>query len=295
MTTAQRTDIHRPSLLDPAEYSYLGCFYQGASDEMARSYMLDMRELEREIERRETIAFDGNYTAKLTCDHCGASFNHGAVFQHIPTNTYITVGHICANDTIGLPSKAAAARRNAEKAARAAAERAALIASRAAWREENGDILAFLADEDEREKSGGRPVHYFLRDMISAVARYGGLTEGQANATRKFMERAAEFAARDAERAAAPEPTTPLVEGRRIVEGEIVSTKWQDSLYGGALKMLVVEDDLNKVWGTVPRILDDEELKGARVRFQAQVERSRDDEHFGFFKRPTKAEVVTRS
>jgi len=66
--------------------------------------------------------------------------------------------------------------------------------------------------------------------------------------------------------------------------------------------MLDKETDGNKVWGTVPEaaFLNDPEsgstlpldaLKGREVEFTAAVERSRDDEHFGFYKRPTKVTV----
>ena len=115
------------------------------------------------------------------------------------------------------------------------------------------------------------------------------------------MAKAEEFAARR-EREGETEdveadPTTPLVEGRRQVTGVILSTKWQDSQYGETLKMLVKEDDGNKVWGTVPTVLQnmtlstqyhDENgmwqeieaplpggLKGQAVVFTATVERSR--------------------
>lgn len=127
----------------------------------------------------------------------------------------------------------------------------------------------------------------------------------------------------------------PLEEGRRPIVGVVLSTKWQDSDFGSTLKMLVRQDDGNKVWGSVPRSLwgsvprslesertyrierpsmpgpdavvisEDETgwlcidrgedvptLKGRRVEFTATVERSRDDRHFGFFKRPSGAKLA---
>lgn len=73
-----------------------------------------------------------------------------------------------------------------------------------------------------------------------------------------------------------------------------VTTKVQLGDYGSTVKMLVRLDDNNKVWGTVPLALDcpDGGYRGHRVEFTGTIERSRDDEHFGFFSRPTKASLV---
>ena len=81
-----------------------------------------------------------------------------------------------------------------------------------------------------------------------------------------------------------------------MVEGTVVSHKWQHSdYYGETHKMLVKQDDDNKVWVTVPESIETaeyEDLKGQRVRFFATVTRSDKDDHFGIAKRPTKGEVL---
>lgn len=303
----QRTDIHRPSLLDPSEYEFCAAFYQGASVAMERAYRSDHEEYATWIEdlnpvRPGTQRFTGNYSAKQTCDHCGAAFNHGVLFHHKPTGDLIHVGHICASDTIGLPSKAAAARKRAEKAAREEAARVRRHEENAAWREENEDVVSFLNEYVAKVGSGEWPQHDFLDDMVTSFTTWGNLWPNQANAVRKFFgygERQAERAAREAAEAEALADAPPLAEGRRSVVGEIVSTKYKETPYGTTLKMLVKDIDGNKVWGTVPRVLEDKtfgengiELKGQTVTFTATVERSRDDEHFGFFKKPTKAQIV---
>jgi hypothetical protein len=55
--------------------------------------------------------------------------------------------------------------------------------------------------------------------------------------------------------------------------------------------MLVQTADGWKAWGSVPSSLSGVKV-GQFVQFQARVERSRDDEKFGFFSRPTKARTV---
>jgi hypothetical protein len=318
MTT--RRDTHKPSLLDPSEYSFLGVFYQGSSDDLMDAYAYEMTALEDEIRTHNATQFDGNHAAKLTCDHCGATFAHGAVFLHNPTNEYITVGHICANDTIGLPTKAAAARRAAEKKAEAAKIARESLAAAEQWKRENpliGEFLQSVADNsatyhDAMEQwnaegcTGPAPKspetnHPFLHSMVHTVNRYGSLTPRQADAVLKFKRSIEERASKTEQRKADEiTPTTPVVEGRREITGTIVATKWsEDRGFGSQPKMLIVEADGNKVWGTVPEhgFLTDEDtgatlqldaLRGMAVTVTAKVERSNDDEHFGFFSRPSK-------
>jgi hypothetical protein len=92
--------------------------------------------------------------------------------------------------------------------------------------------------------------------------------------------------------AEAAEVAGVVVEGRCVIEGTVLSTKLVESGYGESLKMLVrVEqaDGVVRLWGSVPSSIDPE--IGDTVRFTATVETGRDAD-FGFFKRPTKAEVV---
>lgn len=89
-------------------------------------------------------------------------------------------------------------------------------------------------------------------------------------------------------------PTTPLVEGRIELVGKILNIKTVENAYGFALKMILQLADGNKVYGTLPKALADDEScnRGSEVKFVAKVARSDDDEHFGFFSRPSKAELL---
>lgn len=280
--TRNRTDIHRPSLMDPAEYQYLGCFYQGRSDEMHDAYGRDHADLNRAIRAHGNPAkFHGNHEARGTCDHCGAAFAHGVVFLHTPTREQVTVGHICAANTVGLPSAAAVARRRNEQAAQREREIAEAVE---ACPEDVRMALQANHDSD-------RP-NQFLSDLYGKLYRRGwALSERQIEAVRRSVTRQAEFDARRAAEAALLADAPALREGRYKITGEVLSTKWQDSMYGMTLKMLVRIDDGNKVYGTVPSSMS-EDIRGERIEFTAQVERSRDDDHFGFFKRPTGAAIL---
>ena len=98
--------------------------------------------------------------------------------------------------------------------------------------------------------------------------------------------------AEEAKRQAEIDAAEPCPIGRVAITGEVLSTKWQDSAYGGALKMLVKDDRGFKVWGSVPNSMDPN--RGDRITFMAGIEPSQDDEKFGFFKRPTKAKFLDK-
>lgn len=93
--------------------------------------------------------------------------------------------------------------------------------------------------------------------------------------------------------AAPPEILVPVVEGKGIsVEGEVISVKERETRYGWTTKMLVKDERGFKVWGTVPKSVREEVERGSRVTFIANVKVSEDDESFGFFSRPRKAELL---
>lgn len=83
----------------------------------------------------------------------------------------------------------------------------------------------------------------------------------------------------------------PVPTGRVTVTGEVIGISERYSDYGVTIKLTVLDDRGFKVWVTRPRAIDDAE-RGDRVTFDATVEPSRDDEFFGFGKRPTKARIL---
>lgn len=116
----------------------------------------------------------------------------------------------------------------------------------------------------------GRASDRFLRAVMRSIAR---------------DERVAE------ERAAEQAKMSPVVEGKIQVTGRIVSLKLHENDYGVREVMTVLDDRGFKLWGTQPRSLYSAKVDD-RVTFMATVERSDRDETFGFFKRPTKAQVI---
>lgn len=130
--------------------------------------------------------------------------------------------------------------------------------------------------------------HYIASDILWKLSQYGSISQGQIDLLLKVQE---EFEAEAAEKANAPE-LPELIEGRRELTGVVISTKTKESQFGTQFKMLVELDDGNRVYGTIPRSIDDQVWDTShtqRVTFTAEVTVSGDDEHFGWYRRPTKA------
>lgn len=279
---ATNTNPHSPGNVDPAKYQYLGNFYQGDSEDLQDAYRGEHAHLTATLgqdwdDRAERHANGG-------CISCGSHYQHGALLRYTPTGQLVAVGHTCG-ETFGLPDKAARDRRRAS-------ERAAKLAEA---RKARQDML----DQFEAVPGLGWAMvqdHRIIRDM---VARGRMLSDRQVAFA---LELADQVVDEVYERAANPETAPPAdvpvpeVDGRVAVAGRVLSVKWQENDYGGSLKMLVeVETDggVYRLFGSVPSAIDPE--PGDSVTFTAAIERSRRDESFGFYKRPTKATITEGS
>lgn len=96
-----------------------------------------------------------------------------------------------------------------------------------------------------------------------------------------------------ASREAVKPPKAPVPAGRVEVTGTVISTREEWSQYGTQHKALVEDDRGFRLWGNLPSAIYRAE-KGDRVTFVAALTASRDDEFFGFWKRPTKAAFLNQ-
>lgn len=319
----KRTDVHRPADLDPANYVEVG--YTDAHPEEGMSW-LD-REILDALPNGEAW-FDGHYTTRGGCDHCGhGSLRYAAHYLHTPTGEIVSVGLTCAGkldlpdrDRLTMIEKAKAATK-AEKiealrreypialgALDSYAER--LDAEQAAYRE-------WEQATDPADPDAPRPprVHRseFFDSLSRQLRRKGELSPKQLRAlARAAITSAERQAERDAEKAAEPETTSlPANLDERIeITGKILAVKFTETAYGTSEKMLVLDDRGFRVWGTrgegmlAPADRDaggwierDGEFhrpadKGDRVKFTARIEASDDDPAFGFYSRPTRYEYL---
>lgn len=176
-------------------------------------------------------------------------------------------------------------KRDRERAARAEKALKALADAQDALPEDVRDFLRGVdLDAERSDYVRSLADRFHSQDLVK-----WGLTHTQIDVVRSIIR------ARAVQAEARAEPG-PVEEGRREIEGAVRSVKLYDGDYGSSAKMVVDTDTGHRVFGTVPASLldgvDSEGLVGRRVRFTAAVERSRDDESFGFFKRPTKAGFI---
>lgn len=306
----KRTDLAAPSVIDPAAFTFVAGVYFGCNpgedfDTLLGEWMAEKdpngnagwySKRNKVREAFPPLDANGNFTRKGTCDHCGAAFDWGSVYVHT-SGKHIVVGNICADKTLSVPSRLEldASRMKSRIAAHRKAERMAAAARHSAFSE--GYEWLYAVEHDNRT----------LADIARKGLQYGGLTYAQLELVRKIhdgtpteweVKKAAKAAARAAEEAAA-EPV-PVTTERVDIEGEVLTTREQQGYMPGqtVLKMLVKTTRGFKLWGSVPRDLlngtlyESAGLIGKRVAFAAKIERSPEDEKFGFFSRPTKARIV---
>lgn len=292
MTNATRTDVHRPSVVVTEDYNYLAAvdFGDAGGSWDNRDANLRLSQLEDE---GWTYGGVRGYDS-CQCDHCGAHLRYAAILRHEPTRTWIIVGEQCLDNRFSRATPEFHALRKQAELQRAQRR---IVGLRKAWLADprHAEVAALIdsACVANQSESSVRRFDGFADSLQRQLSTKGELSERQVDAYFAAAKRNAEWLAERQEKAAAEAalPKAPVVEGRGEISGEVLSVKWQDSVYGGAFKMLVRDDRGFKLWGTVPASLPDT-LKGCRVKFNATVEKSHDDESFGFFKRPTKAEVT---
>ena len=286
---SKRTDIHCPTNFKPQDYDVIDYFgvvtfpgldCQDGPDQ--ESYGDEARRYYEEGDRSGNPHPDTNQ-----CDLCGARFNHGAVLAH-KDGDVITIGGICMSGIAGVPAltdgqKLYNAKREKRRRERAAKLRVALA--------ENPGINRALKTN-----------HYISQDLRAKLIEWGSLSDRQ-------IELAFKIERDVANRPPELEPTpVPVTDDRVRVEGIILSTREEDGYaYNTTVTKCLIQVPTDggafKLWGTLPQKATDAqwdherehgewpEIKGAKIAFTARLEPSRDDEAFGFYKRPTKVEV----
>lgn len=293
---------------NPEQWNYVASLlhYTPASEEWADFAEQLLNDLDAEFsaggqyidtmspdQARELANPTGRYATRGTCDHCGAHFNYGAVFKDCGGN-HIIVGNTCAFKNLNLTEQQYGDKRMRRRvaAARKAAKTRKLHAA-------NEAKIAELPVAVQEALAYSNP---FCQSIRSNFIQWGSLTERQTEALLKVHKTSMERDAKNADILAnrVPVPDT----GERIMfTGEIVGTKEVEDHYsynGGTITKLIIMDDRGfKMYGGLPsKVCSDyqvvDTLRGVRLEFYATVQRSKDDEYFGFYKRPTKVKVLNR-
>lgn len=277
----KRTDVHSPLNVITEDYEFVGCGeFCDPNDPDEFHYTPQLPEGWR---------FGQNHSAG-DCYHCGAHLRYYAVLKHEPTHTLVRVGETCLDNRFSL---ATAEFQRLRKAASLRRAEHRIVKARERWASEHEAEFTFLDEWQQGERYNN-----FYDSLWRSLKTYGELSERQLAALQRSIEQRKQWDAEDAQRKSEEPEQSPVPESdsRMTVTGRVVSVKWQQSIYGETLKMLVLDDRGFKVWGTVPSAIVDEqgenwnsEVKGTRMTFTAKVTKSEDDPCFGFFSRPTKA------
>lgn len=281
-----RTDIHRPSVIVPADYDYVAVRSTKVECLGDAAFIVFQRE---QIARHMAMT-GGDYSKHYhggNCHICGAHCLYQVVFHHRPSNAYICTGMDCADKLEwdeGDGEKFRAQVKHAMER-KAGKEKAAHILT------ETGLETAWIifdaapSDAERREEE-------IIRDIVGKLVQYGSISDAQTNFLRKLVDTVTRRAELDAKRAAEHDAAEPLpAAGRIAIRGEIVSIKRGDGIYQFGDRMIVKHANGWKVMGTLPAALDDAAV-GDVVEFSATIKPSDRDPKFGFFSRPTKAQKV---
>lgn len=309
MPTTTRTDVHRPSVMEPADYTLVGY----ADDHVEDGYVEWLIEdfyaalglpVNPEAHHGHKMGQSNDHlpeaedpaawaTEHGRCAHCGKTgIRYWTYFLHTPSGKLVGVGRDCGM-RMGLSSRSELEHREAARDRR-------IKGAREAWLAADTDrLIAFEFARHMVEIEANYGYEGMRHTFISRVRRYGSVSDKFVRATMRDMARTER---REEERAAQAALDKPVIEGRIEILGEVLSSKWQDNDFGGRNVMTVRDDRGFKVWGSVPASLEhaadqievdgDYGLKGRRVRFTATITKSDRDETFGFFKRPSKAAFV---
>lgn len=299
-----RNDIHSPKNIIPSDYEFVTIRMFDDTGYSAREFGQH---------REMTGGKFSNHQDNGGCDVCGTQMNNYAVFYHEKTNKYIRTGVECAGKIeTGHEDefKRAAQIRRANK--RRIKGRAATMKRLPAdvgykldelftdqWnRNMLTDILDVLGvsyqDSGDFYYDSLEKTIIIIRNLVFDSAKYylsSKQIEFLISLVKGLDEKVYNYHNSEKIKAEQKANAKPVVEGRGVVFGEVLSVKYQSGLYGDILKMLVADDRGFKVWGTAPASIADDVERGDFVEFTATLVASDHDESFGFFKRPTKASI----
>lgn len=283
----KRTDVHRPSAINPVEYEYVACEYtkiEGLGD----CYFLQEERRRIQEHMARTGGTYSHHQHGGNCMVCGSvNAIYTILFYHKPTNSYIRMGSDCAAkcEMAGYDGQFDAfktACRNALELKAGKRKAEAVLAERGlsgAWVIYTSETIVQKFEE------------LTIRDIVGKLVQYGSISENQGRFVRNLLDKIPHREEIERQREADKLAALPVPTGRMIIEGTVIKVGIYETIYGNFKKMTVKTKDGWICFGTVPSSHDCD--RGNIIKFVATVEPSRNDVKFGFFKRPTKLEVLS--
>jgi hypothetical protein len=292
----QRIDVHRPSVINPADYEFVGFEHiksEGYDD--IEAILANREQINRHME-----CTGGTYSRHQhggNCHICGSvNALYTVLFYHKPTNSYVRTGTDCGeklgcgdaedfkkNVKAGIESIAG------KKKAQALLEAMGIFAT---WN-------IYLTVKDNYNSFTGGSEEHKIFEMIYNLVKYGSFVSIKQQKYLTILldrvvrrEEIAAQRARDAELAA----PVPVSDGRQVIVGKILSIKKpapyiEEGWAAYQLKALILVEEGFKLYGNLPKSLWSSKV-GDKVEFSAKVKQSEKDTKFGFFSRPTKAKIT---
>ncbi len=293
MTATIRTDIHRPSAIDPADYQYVGVEYMKLED-IGACLML-------QEERKAIVAHmkmtGGTYSSHQhggNCHICGAHCIYTVLFYHPPTNSYIRTGMDCAEKMHQGDPAHFRAIRDAVTAAREA-KAGKLKAQGILEAEGLSEAWAIYTHCKEKGTTGVDRDSFVVADIVDKIVRYGNPSPAQINFVRGLLDRIRNRPQIEAQRAAEKAQAQDCPNGRLTLACVVIKTEVRDSDYGTQYKMTLKAEGGFILWGSIPNNLQLFDVpdggqsalhRGDKIMLTATITRSDKDSKFGFFKRP---------
>lgn len=226
-----RTDIHRPSAINPDDYEFVAVKYIGQSERGEESTIGSRQIIAQHIQRT-----GGRYSSHQhggTCHVCGANALYLAVWYHEKTNTYICTGEECADkmDLLGADFQSVRAQVKRDKTYRTGRAKAERVLT-----ERNlQDAWAIYSDT---VRDNFQFEEHTITDIVAKLIQYGDLTEKQWNFLVNLLTRIEQRGQKKAQRDASH--TLDAINSQHIgkvgeritIEGTVFFRTSFDGVYG---------------------------------------------------------------
>ena len=297
-----RTDIHRPSAIQPEDYVFIACHYTPKGGDIIDFAAL---KYEREVFRKHMEETGGRYSSHDhggNCHVCGAWFIDHAIYYHRSTNSYLNIGFDCADKLSIGDARAFRDWRTARKGAYEL--KSGKLKAQAILEEHELDraweLFSTLASDFDDNSENWKALFdglsgsllsrtqdnvHTLFDIVRRLIKYGNISEKQTEFLWTLIQRIDNAKETQAERDAEKASAKDAPEGRIDFEGTLVSKKYVEGYYGVQLKGTVKTTDGWCVYLTIPAVAENYEV-GDDISLRATLTVSDDDSKFAFGKRP---------
>jgi hypothetical protein len=309
-----RDDIHSPKNIIPDEYQYVAEDYMKVEC-LGDALCLNAQRDILQAHRAQTGGKHAQVNTTGNCQVCGSvNALYTSIFYHQKSNTYVRMGHDCADKcACGGEFERNAFRRAIQDAREAyAGKRKAQAALGdagvpAAWdiyaadydtlprdpktvvnRAEKLDEFGYVVQEAYHFAGDTFYEERTIRDIVGRLVKYGSVNEAQMKLVKQLTERIPDRDLRNAEweakRKAEKEAAAPCPKGRIKIEGTVLKVEERETQWGFRTVMTVKATEGFVLWGSVPSNATVE--KDCKIVFVATVEPSEQDAKFGYYKRP---------